>query len=76
MKKSTIQVKKKYADRLSEQGPINIEARDKYPYSAIGVVHGLKSINKGVLPTFGTGCIIGPNIVLTCAHNCYSLESH
>ena len=40
----------------------------KYPYSAIGLVIG----KEGSSASCGTGSLIGPNIVLTCAHNCYS----
>ena len=38
-----------------------------YPYSPIGIVSGIIE-NKSC---FGTGCLIRPNLVLTCAHNCY-----
>lgn len=43
----------------------------KYPYSAIGYVTGKFK------DTFfyGTGCLIAPNIVLTCAHNVYDRSS-
>ena len=27
--------------------------------------------NSCEIPKFGTGFLVGPNIVLTCAHNCY-----
>ena len=39
----------------------------KHPFSAIGLVSGLL----GEEECFGTGALIGPNIVLTCAHNCF-----
>ncbi len=39
-----------------------------YPYSTIGLVSG--KLNN--LIYFGTGCLIGKNIVLTCAHNCFN----
>ncbi len=35
-----------------------------YPMTSIGAVMSQEG-------TIGTGCLIGPNIVLTCAHNCY-----
>ena len=39
----------------------------KYPYSSIGLLN----FKFGGKPAFGTGCLIRPNIVLTCAHNLY-----
>lgn len=40
-----------------------------YPYSAVGMVCHINEKNE--IDKFGTGSLIGPNIVLTCAHNCY-----
>ena len=41
----------------------------KYPYSCIGLVTGfIPTLNK---TAYGSGCLIGDGIVLTCAHNCY-----
>ena len=37
-----------------------------YPYCSIGMVSG----KVGEKDFYGTGFLIGPNIVLTCAHNC------
>jgi V8-like Glu-specific endopeptidase len=45
-----------------------IEYPQKYPYSAIGVVHSIRNGRQVI----GTGCLIGPNLVLTCAHNCFT----
>ncbi len=36
-----------------------------YPMTSIGAVVNQEG-------TTGTGCLIGPNIVLTSAHNCYN----
>ena len=45
----------------------------QYPYSAIGMLAmRFKDQNKNQ-DYFGTGFLVGPNIVLTCAHNCYSV---
>ena len=40
---------------------------DTYPYSAVGVI---KTKFGGKYFVHGTGCLIGPNIVLTVIHNC------
>ena len=42
----------------------------KYPYSCIGLITG-RFDDKYYS---GTGCLIGPKIVLTCAHNVYDRE--
>ena len=39
----------------------------EYPYSAIGLI--IMYFNE--IPSYGTGFLIGPNLALTCAHNCY-----
>ena len=39
---------------------------NSYPYRCIGVVHALQNFGTG------TGFLIKPNYVLTCAHNCCS----
>lgn len=45
-----------------------VENGRKYPYCCIGLI-----IGKDKDGSFrGTGFLIGPNIILTCAHNCYS----
>ena len=44
-----------------------IENTHEHPYRCIGQIVG----KFGNLPYDGTGCLIGPNIVLTCAHNIY-----
>ena len=41
-----------------------------YPYICIGVISGKVSGRK----CYGTGSLIAPNIVLTCAHNCFYKE--
>ena len=45
----------------------NIENTRGYPYRCIGQIVG----KFGNLQYKGTGCLISPNIVLTCAHNIY-----
>jgi V8-like Glu-specific endopeptidase len=42
----------------------------EYPYSSIGLVSCLLGDQKVI----GTGCLIGPNFVLTCAHNVWSFR--
>ncbi len=49
---------------LSAKGPINIQKVFDYPQCAVGTVKGVK--------IEGTGFLIGPDIVLTCAHNCFN----
>lgn len=39
-----------------------------YPMSAVGVVVNEEEI-------IGTGCLIGPNVVLTSAHICYDKQT-
>ena len=48
---------------------------DEYPYSAVGVVM-INNIEVGniKLRCHGTGCLIGPNLVLTVFHNCTPLK--
>lgn len=41
-----------------------IEMTSEYPYCSIGLVFTPFGT--------GTGCLVGRNIVLTCAHNCYN----
>ena len=41
---------------------------DEYPYSAVGIIRGYKN---GAVAIYGTGSLIGPNLVLTVAHNCF-----
>lgn len=48
-----------------------IEETRKYPYSCIGLVTG----RFGTIISNGSGCLIGPDIVLTCAHNLYDREN-
>ena len=47
---------------------VKVKNTMKHPFSAIGLVSGLE----GDQECFGTGTLIAPNIVLTCAHNCYA----
>ncbi len=52
---------------LTGKGPFKIDDKElrDYPKSAIGLIVSKEGV-------CGTGCLIGPNIVLTCASNCYS----
>lgn len=55
-----------------EKKPIDFtQQAHKYPFSAVGLVFSKKKINNMMVPCIGTGFLIGPNIVLTCAHNVY-----
>jgi V8-like Glu-specific endopeptidase len=56
---------------LFQEGPSEITTPEKYPYSAVGMVLSKTKHCKII----GTGCLIGPNIVLTCAHNLYDTKS-
>jgi V8-like Glu-specific endopeptidase len=48
--------------------PVNLNEREvKYPFSAVGIVLSIRK-NRTII---GTGSLIGPNLVLTCAHNCF-----
>ena len=46
---------------------MRVENESLYPYCCIGLISG--KVNQDVLS--GTGCLISPRIVLTCAHNLY-----
>lgn len=52
---------------MTGRGPIKVEVKDlrNYPKNAIGLIISKEGI-------FGTGFLIGPNIVLTSGHNCFS----
>lgn len=52
---------------LYSSGPDPIENIVDYPLCSLGKV----VIKSG---KFGTGCLIGPNIVLTCAHVCFNFS--
>ena len=45
-----------------------VSKTDHYPFSSIGLIFGEINYKQ----CFGTGTLIGPDIVITCAHNCYS----
>ena len=45
-----------------------IKDTEEYPYCCIGLVTGKFDNNF----SYGTGFLIGPRIVLTCAHNIYN----
>lgn len=52
---------------------INNDTRKKvnpkiYPFCSIGLISSTFGFQSGQ----GTGCLISPNIVLTCAHNVYN----
>ena len=47
-----------------------VEELNKSPYSSIGLIIG--EIEEEAEKFSGTGFLISPNIVLTCAHNCHS----
>ena len=55
----------------TEERRKKVEDGRKYPYCCIGLITGQ---TKGARFK-GTGFLIGPNIILTCAHNCYSRKS-
>ena len=48
-----------------------VEKVGQYPYCCIGLING----KFGVTNYHGTGCLIAPRIVLTCAHNLYQRKS-
>ena len=50
---------------LYSDGPNSVENILDYPACAIGKVRTSRGS--------GTGCLIGPNIVLTCGNNCYDI---
>ena len=52
----------------SEQIHKEIEDTKIYPYCSIGLLTG----KFGEKEYFGTGCLIAPSVVLTCAHNLYN----
>ena len=47
-----------------------VENSEEYPYCCIGLITG----KFGSSFYHGSGCLIGPRIVLTCAHNLYYRE--
>lgn len=59
-------------ESLEKEKPVDVIKRCRmYPYSAVGLVRA--TLKKGQYR--GTGCLIGPNIVLTCAHNCFNVPA-
>jgi V8-like Glu-specific endopeptidase len=54
--------------KLRGEGPNSEIKPEQYPYSAIGLVRKVK----GSKIFCGTGCLIGPKTVLTCAHNVHT----
>jgi V8-like Glu-specific endopeptidase len=52
----------------TEERRNKVEDARKYPYCCIGLITGQAKGSRFK----GTGFLIGPNIILTCAHNCYS----
>ncbi len=64
--KRIIQARDEDVEDMRGFGPFKVEDKDigRYPSSAVGAV-----VSKD--GSIGTGCLIGPNIVLTCGHNCY-----
>lgn len=58
-------------EALIHKGPYKIDKDDQehHPFCAIGIV--ISRMNKPAKKIFGTGCLIGPDQVLTCAHNCF-----
>ena len=49
-----------------------VENTREYPYCCIGIV----TTKFSQWTSNGTGCLIAPRIVLTCAHNIYSRDSN
>jgi len=52
-------------------GRVQVPTTSKWPYS----VHGLLAMKFQGAMRYGTGIMIGPNIVLTAGHNLYNFES-
>lgn len=58
-----------------EKGPIDFTNKaHEYPFSPVGMIVSKKMYRGTMHLCIGTGFLIGPNIVLTCAHNVYQVD--
>jgi V8-like Glu-specific endopeptidase len=66
-KKESIKTEGKTFEELKSKGPYSIIYDEEYPFSALGVVYSSSSNTNN----FATGCLIGSNLVLSCAHSLF-----
>ena len=52
---------------LEECPQVDVQDAQKYPYCCIGLL----TFRLGPSVYFGTGFLVGPSTVMTCAHNCF-----